>query len=76
MSTITLVFESKEDCDYFVSIDADHWWYLSSAFMNYRAKRVSPTEIVVGDSYRPVFNDPSNKPSIQKGLKGVVRIKD
>lgn len=73
-SRFVLVFESKEDCDYFVSGDADHWWYLSCKGW-YGAVRIGPTEIEVNECYRPVFLDPFNRPSIHKGLKGKVVIK-
>lgn len=69
-----LLFASKADCDYFVSIKADHWWWLSSAM--YHGRRIGDVAIEADESFRAVFLNPKNKPEFHKGLLGEIRLAD
>ena len=48
MIRITINFHTKELCDYFLSIEADHYWWLSL----YKGKRLDDTRIVFGNSFQ------------------------
>ena len=69
---LSLIFASKADCDYFVSLQADHWWYMRGM---YNAKRVSALEIEVDESFLPKFLNPLNKEPLQKGLKENIQLR-
>ncbi len=57
MPQLRIVFASKEDCDYFVSKEADHWWYMP---IMYHAVRMDDLIIETDDSFYQVTANPSN----------------
>jgi hypothetical protein len=69
-----IIFDSKEDCDHFVSIKADHWWWLSSSL--YGGKRLGSLEVKVNNNFKPVFHNPQNKEPMHRGLQGKIRWED
>jgi hypothetical protein len=73
MAKVYLVFESKADCNYFISIQADHWWWISSCM--YNGRRINDIEIELDDSFCSIFNNPLNKEPLHKGLNGKITLK-